>query len=449
MAAGGILNTASLTLTGCTVTDNISYSTVGGGGINNSGAGASLTLNNCTVSLNPGYSGGGGILNSGTLVLNSTLIADNSTAGFGNGGGLLNTGLATLNNCTLSDNQASSGVSPLGNGGGGAYNTGTLTLNGCLVDDNSTQTGAGGGINNGTGGLLVLSACTISRNTAIQNAGGTGGGVSNAGAAQITDCLVVENSGFQVGGLDNGGALTLINSTFSGNVNEGNNAPGIFTGGLRSGQATLLNNIFYFDISFATGAPLPSEIIAAPGTAGPTVTYSDVQGGYPGTGNLNADPQFVRSPVFNVNPAHADPGDEHLLVTSPAVHTGTSGPGVPLTDIEGTPRPTPPAFPSLGAYEVSVPPVLASLSFPALVEGGSVVTATVTLSEITASNVVVGLSSSDPSIVRINRGIIIPAGSSSATFAIDTYRSHGTKTVTIQATSGQVVQTASLTITGR
>ena len=97
----------------------------------------------------------------------------------------------------------------------------------------------------------------------------------------------------------------------------------------------------------------------------------------------------------------------------------------------------------------NIQPFLASLTFPSPVPGGTVVTATVTLSGLALTDTVVGTGSSDPSIVRINRGIIIPAGSSSAAFAINTFRSHVTKTVTITATLGQVALTKNLTITGR
>ena len=92
---------------------------------------------------------------------------------------------------------------------------------------------------------------------------------------------------------------------------------------------------------------------------------------------------------------------------------------------------------------------LASLSLPPTVPGGTVVTATVTLDRPAPSDIVIGLSTSDSATVRIHRAVIVPAGSTSATFAINTYRSHTTKTVAIQASEGQLVQTMPLTITGR
>jgi hypothetical protein len=68
-----------------------------------------------------------------------------------------------------------------------------------------------------------------------------------------------------------------------------------------------------------------------------SVSYSNIEGGWTGTGNLNADPKFV-------DPAN---GDYHLGVGSPCIDKGTSV-GVPAVDIEGTPRD---AAPDMGAYE--------------------------------------------------------------------------------------------------
>jgi len=91
---------------------------------------------------------------------------------------------------------------------------------------------------------------------------------------------------------------------------------------------------------------------------------------------------------------------------------------------------------------------LSALSVPSPVPGGTVVMATITLSGVAPADVVVGLSSSDSSVVRVHRAVVIPAGSSSVTFPITTYHSPTTRTVTIRATLGSVVLTKTLTITG-
>ncbi len=87
--------------------------------------------------------------------------------------------------------------------------------------------------------------------------------------------------------------------------------------------------------------------------------------------------------------------------------------------------------------------------FPTPVPAGTVVTARVFLNGVTPMDVVVGLARSDSSVVRLHRAVVIPAGSSSATFPITTYLSPATRTVTVTATLGTVTLTRSLTITGR
>lgn len=75
---GGILNEGTLTLSGCTVTDNALNSGVlyWGGGIANLGT---MTMSDCTVTGNHAAYGGG-IYNSGTLTVLSSTVINNSAA---------------------------------------------------------------------------------------------------------------------------------------------------------------------------------------------------------------------------------------------------------------------------------------------------------------------------------------------------------------------------------
>ena len=59
------------------------------------------------------------------------------------------------------------------------------------------------------------------------------------------------------------------------------------------------------------------------------MTYCDVQGGWTGTGNIDANPSF------------AFPNDRHLMPDSPCIDAGTNDPpgGLPIQDLEGQPRP--------------------------------------------------------------------------------------------------------------
>ncbi len=61
-----------------------------------------------------------------------------------------------------------------------------------------------------------------------------------------------------------------------------------------------------------------------------TVAYSNIQGGWPGTGNIDADPLFV-------DPAN---GDYHLSAGSPCIDgaDNTAVPAGVTTDLDGNPR---------------------------------------------------------------------------------------------------------------
>jgi hypothetical protein len=83
----------------------------------------------------------------------------------------------------------------------------------------------------------------------------------------------------------------------------------------------------------------PQEIYLDGGA--PIITYSDIQGGYEGEGNIDEDPLFV----------DAENGDYHLSNSSPCIGAGTLD-GAPDTDMDGNPRPNPEGSnPDMGAYE--------------------------------------------------------------------------------------------------
>ena len=82
----------------------------------------------------------------------------------------------------------------------------------------------------------------------------------------------------------------------------------------------------------------------------PNVTYSDIQGGFAGPGNINADPQFI----------DAAGGDYHLQNTSPCIDAA-NGTAATLSDFDGNGRVDviaitntgigTPAYTDMGAYE--------------------------------------------------------------------------------------------------
>ncbi len=210
--------------------------------------------------------------------------------------------------------------------------------------------GLGGGVysDNGSYGATTLTNCTVSGNTASY-----GGGVytnTTSGTTTLTNCTLSGNTALYGGGVythtynninnrNSGGTLTLTNCTVSGNTGD---ASGVFNGGVYGGvggvysdnngyTTTLTNCIVYHNIG--------GEIS---GYSNVTNVYNDIQGGYAGTGNIDADPQFV----------NASAGDLHLKPGSPCLGAGTPD-GAPTTDLDGNPRPNPP---SMGAYEVGAVP---------------------------------------------------------------------------------------------
>lgn len=111
---------------------------------------------------------------------------------------------------------------------------------------------------------------------------------------------------------------------FFGNTTTATSGAGFYN---TSGTSTIANCIFWGNTG-AGGATANNQITAAGGTN--TVSYSIVQGGATGTGNLNVNPQFVNLAA----------GDLHLQITSPAIDAGSNTmiPVGVLVDRDGLPR---------------------------------------------------------------------------------------------------------------
>ena len=145
---------------------------------------------------------------------------------------------------------------------------------------------------------------------------------------------------------------TVVHCTIVGNRSHG----------IRGGKPTVVNTIVY-----ANSIDGQSTQISADAA---TVQYCDVQGGWPGTGNLNADPKFV-TPGYWGDPADPKrpaapsdkkavwvPGDYHLSIGSPCIDAGDPAltPAWVAMDIDGQPRIVG-ARADIGCDEV-VPPIL-------------------------------------------------------------------------------------------
>ena len=154
----------------------------------------------------------------------------------------------------------------------------------CTLTGNSAAV-AGGGMHNNFSFPIVIN-CTFTGNSA-----GNGGGMWN----DVNSNPTVTDSTFTQNTADNGGAIFGDNGTFANCIVWDNNSGG------------------------------GDEIDGTP-----TVTYSDVLGGFAGMGNINLNPLFVDT----------DTGDHHLSAGSPCIDAGLNiaVPAGTTTDLDGNPR---------------------------------------------------------------------------------------------------------------
>jgi len=241
---------------------------------------------------------GGGIYcdrDSAPIIINNTI--EGNYADWLGGGIFCSSAPATILNNVITCNES-------GSDGGGIFchESAAIIKNNIISWNNSS--GTGGGIYCHTEGDPAITG-----NVIIGNEAGWGGGVSfySAGSSIFKNNLIVGNTAIERGGgiyyywLN---PLHVINNTIAGNT-----APtggGIYCDGA---DLTVLNSIFWNNA--------PDGIFVNSGMV--TITYSDVQGGYPGTGNIDADPIFVRGPLGSYYLSQIAAGQGQ---NSPCVDTG-------------------------------------------------------------------------------------------------------------------------------
>ncbi|MEU2288433.1 hypothetical protein ABZ614_42175 [Streptomyces sp. NPDC013178] len=201
------LTGSSTTISSSVVRDNVA--SFGGGGVYN--LGGSVTARSSVVSDNKADHGSG-IHNLGTLVLQSSVVRNNSAPLMGGvGGGVYNTGTATISSSVVQKNTA--GI------GGGLFNlTGSMTVNLSAISGN-TADNEGGGIRNYA--TLNVTSSTLSSNK-VTAAGSQGGGLYNGtGTATLTQTFVAGNSAvLEAGGIyeNPGSTVTLVGGAVTGNT---------------------------------------------------------------------------------------------------------------------------------------------------------------------------------------------------------------------------------------
>lgn len=341
-AAVTLSSTGSPIFQQCEFTENIAYAdgatSYGAAIMNYSG---SPTLVDCTFRNNvaaglDGQCWGGAIANfGGTLQVTGCSFVGNMAVK-SRGGAVFNNGMenSKFSDCTFENNSADFG--------GAMYNSdgSNLTLTGCTFFKNqATGQGHGGALFNSADNSPAVTDCQFIGNTAVSD----GGAISGAGSPRLANCLFSGNTAMQGAAVfgDVKAGLVLSNSTFA--MNHATDHGGALYG--HQGTAVITNCILRGDT--------PEEIFLFAGAA--DVRYSDVQGGWTGNGNVDADPR-LRDPLG----ADGTPGtlDDDLRPSlgSPAIDTGSSTATVLVTttDLDGQPRVANGRI-DMGAYEFHGP----------------------------------------------------------------------------------------------
>jgi Tol biopolymer transport system component len=233
-----------------------------------------------------------------------------------------------LRHVTFRGNTADSSVSGLG---GALYvSGGSPTLIDLVFASNTARAEGGqayGGAMYVDGGSPTLTNVSFVGNVADVNWGGSaaGGGLYVAGgSATLVNVVFRKNfvAGYNTslsGAGMSAGSATLTNVTFYDNYDS------LGRGGERNdslfgGTAVKVTNAIFWGDPVNSGSQLSGLV---------DVTYSIIQGGWPGQGNLDIDPLFI----------DPDNGNLRLKPNSPGVDSATST-TAPGFDCEGNPRPT-------------------------------------------------------------------------------------------------------------
>jgi predicted outer membrane repeat protein len=308
------------------------------------------TIIGCTFYLNEVSEKGGAIANNNSSPeIIDCSFTENSAY---NGGAIFNTDSSPrITGCAFIENMASYGA------GIRSENMSDIAISQCLFDSNAA-TGFGGAMYN-----YDDTSVSVQNSFFVKNSAQYGAGIYN----NDTYIVNVGKTVFNGNDANYGGAIYITQSYYMAATNcifNGNVAD--YGGAIDFGQHTMgvFRNCTFYDNEALTGGAIRylttrlfyvtncilwnngDEISDYFTNDSVIVTYSDVQGDWPGEGNINTDPLFVNAPF-----------DLSLQSISPCIDAGTDtsdpqyiGIGGVTDDIEDTPRPQKAGY-DLGAYE--------------------------------------------------------------------------------------------------
>jgi len=222
---------------------------------------------------------GGGIYSAHCDLTMSENVVSGNRAYWGSAGGILcRDGTITMTGNTIT-----------GNSGAYAGGLAITRCSGTIVDNFVSGNWAGSCTDGHGGGLCCYSSDLVISNNIIRgNNSFYGGGIVCIESSPIIDhCLITSN------GADSLGAAiycvdaspTFVNNTISGNISWRGLAGGIYG---EASDLTIINTIIWGD----SARTQPYEILLD-SLSTLDITYSDIQGGWSGQGNIDADPIFA------------------------------------------------------------------------------------------------------------------------------------------------------------
>lgn len=334
-------------ITNCTFSNNIA--STGSGGAISSEFSSTPIINNCTFNNNRAVAGAAIYVNGAGPALNISNTTFKSNTASSSGGALYigSSTSPTIYNCVFSYNTSL-------NGGAMFVASSSPAITNCNFNNNTANASSsyGGALyNSSCPSSLTISNCVFSYN-AVSGSNTFGAGMYNLSSSPtIRNCIFSNNTATYTGAGAFGAAMcnsasspSISNCTFTKNSATGTFGFGSGIYNYSSSSPTVVNSILYGDAG--------GEIYNSSGAA--TVTYSDVQGGYTGTGNINTNPLFFN----DLNPIGPDSiwgtADDGLrpFICGPSVNVGNNA-AVPITntiDISGAPR-IQQGIVDMGAYE--------------------------------------------------------------------------------------------------
>lgn len=236
-----------------------------------------------------------------------------------------------LSGCVIARNSAQAQSSGANSYGGGIYTSGRVLLSLSETDIIQNSAIRGGGIYNGTSGF-DMSRCRISGNSAIE-----GSAISySAGETTLESCAISGNRALRnfeqcpVIWRGQSAILRIANCTIVGNIPPVVSPPA-------NPLPSITNSIIYWNSQNPRfyWKFTPNYF---------SITYSDIQGGYAGTGNIDADPCFAIPGHWDTNGTSIPyddfwvEGNYRLMAVSPCIDSGGTVFLMDNKDLAGKPR---------------------------------------------------------------------------------------------------------------